>query len=187
MVFEDEAQQTMLCTATELARLLVDHFSLRLVVLNACLGAKADAGDTLTSTSSVLVRRGVPAVVAMQHEIGDQAAVEFARSFYTALANWKPVDESVAEARKAVSFALRDSNRMGHARPAYALAGRRAVPARGSATATSAAGIGGVPTPAGADSCATFEGAKVLLDRIDPGQFTDPGFGHVHRLLEDTC
>ena len=25
-----------------------------------------------------------------------------------------------------------------------------------------------------ADSCATFEGAKVLLDRIDPSQFTDP-------------
>ena len=25
-----------------------------------------------------------------------------------------------------------------------------------------------------ADSCATFEGAKELLDRLDPGQFTDP-------------
>jgi hypothetical protein len=92
--------------AQQLARLLADHTSLRLVVLNSCEGARSSQRDVISSTASVLVRSGIPAVVAMQYEISDQAAVEFARSFYESLAFGYPVDSSMAEARKAVSTAI---------------------------------------------------------------------------------
>ncbi len=92
--------------ATDLGRLLGDHHPLRLAVLNACDGARADRMDVFSSTASVLVRRGTPAVVAMQYEITDTAAVELSRSFYGALASGLPVDAALGEARKSVALAV---------------------------------------------------------------------------------
>jgi hypothetical protein len=92
--------------ATKLGQLLADHRPLRLAVLNACQGAQASADDIFSSTASVLIRRGIPAVVAMQYEITDRAAIEFSRGFYESLAEGLPVDAAVAEARKAVNFSM---------------------------------------------------------------------------------
>jgi hypothetical protein len=102
----DENGTSALMTATQLGRLLADHNSLRMVILNSCLGAKGSGTDVFSSTASILIRRGVPAVVGMQYEISDIAAVEFARSLYEALADGMPVDAAVTEARKAISMAL---------------------------------------------------------------------------------
>jgi formylglycine-generating enzyme required for sulfatase activity len=98
--------QTHRLSATLLARLLADQRSLRLVVLNACEGARGGQRDVFSSTAAILVRRGIPAVLAMQYEITDQAAIEFVRAFYEALADGLPVDAAVAEARKAISLAV---------------------------------------------------------------------------------
>ena len=95
--------------ATELGRLLSDHRSLRLVLLNSCEGARGSEYDVFSSTAAILVRRGMPAVVAMQYEITDRAAVEFARSFYEALVEGLPVDAAVTEARKAISLAVNNT------------------------------------------------------------------------------
>jgi hypothetical protein len=92
--------------ATELARLLANQPSLRLVLLNSCEGARGSQRDIFSSTASILVRRGIPAVLAMQYEITDRAAIEFARAFYGALADGLPVDAAVAEARVAVSLGM---------------------------------------------------------------------------------
>ena len=89
-----------------MGRLLADHRSLRLALLNSCEGARGSEHDVFSSTAAILVRRGLPAVVAMQYEITDRAAVEFARSFYEALAEGLPVDAAVAEARKSISLAV---------------------------------------------------------------------------------
>jgi hypothetical protein len=105
----DDAGQSALLTATQLGRLLADHDSLRLVVLNSCLGARGSGADVFSSTASMLIRRGVPAVVAMQFEISDRAAVEFARALYEALADGMPIDAAVGEARKAISLASSDT------------------------------------------------------------------------------
>jgi hypothetical protein len=105
----DDAGQSALLTATQLGRLLADHDSLRLVVLNSCLGARGSGADVFSSTASMLMRRGVPAVVAMQYEISDRAAVEFARALYEALADGMPIDAAVGEARKAISLASSDT------------------------------------------------------------------------------
>jgi formylglycine-generating enzyme required for sulfatase activity len=96
-------------SASEFSNLLADHQSLRLVLLNACEGARGGARDVFSSTAATLVRRGLPAVVAMQYAITDKAAIEFAQTFYERLATGQPVDAAVAEARKAILFELRNT------------------------------------------------------------------------------
>jgi formylglycine-generating enzyme required for sulfatase activity len=95
--------------ATQLARLIADHSPLRLVVLNACEGGRSSQDDIFSSSASILLRGGVPAVLAMQYAITDRAAVEFARTFYEALADGIPVDTAVAEGRLAISLAFADT------------------------------------------------------------------------------
>ena len=92
--------------ASDLGRLLHDHEPMRLIVLNACKGARGNNVDLFSSSASVLVRHGVPAVVAMQYEITDVAAVEFGRQFYEALADGLPIEASLGEARKGMSLQL---------------------------------------------------------------------------------
>ncbi len=105
----DEEGDALRLSATQLGRLLADHGSLRLAVLNACEGARGGGRDIFSSTASILARRGIPAVVAMQYEITDRAAIELARAFYEALTEGMPVDAALAEARKAVSLAVANS------------------------------------------------------------------------------
>ena len=88
--------------ATGLARLLGDHRALRLAVLNACEGARGNELDVFSSTAATLVKRGIPAVLAMQYEISETAALLLAEWFYESLAEGLPVDAAVAEARKAI-------------------------------------------------------------------------------------
>jgi hypothetical protein len=102
----DEFGDTQRLTATQLGRLLADHRTLRLVLLNSCEGARGSQGDIFSSTAAILMQRGLPAVLAMQREITDRAAIEFTRTFYEALADGFSVDAAVAEARKAISLAL---------------------------------------------------------------------------------
>jgi WD40 repeat protein/tetratricopeptide (TPR) repeat protein len=92
--------------AENLAMLLRGHPSLRLVVLNACETGRASALDPFSSVAGALIRRGLPAVLAMQHEITDQAALEFSRTFYESLASQLPVDLSLTQARQAILLAL---------------------------------------------------------------------------------
>ncbi len=98
-----------LLPATGLGRLLARERSLRLAVLNACQGAHSAGHDIFSSTASILVRRGLPAVVAMQYEITDAAAIEFARTFYRAMASGVPVDAAVTDARNAISVAINNT------------------------------------------------------------------------------
>jgi pSer/pThr/pTyr-binding forkhead associated (FHA) protein/CHAT domain-containing protein len=109
LALADRQGKTRLLRAPELGRLLADHQSLRLVVLNACEGARSSEVDLFSSTAATLARRGVPAVLAMQAAISDQAALQCTRTFYQVLAAARPVDEAVAEARKAISLQLPNS------------------------------------------------------------------------------
>lgn len=99
--------------ATNLKRLLDSQASLRLVVLNACEGAKGDDQDIFSSTAATLVRHGIPAALAMQYKITDRAAIEISRAFYEAITSGLPVDAAVVEARKAASVAIENSMEWG--------------------------------------------------------------------------
>ncbi len=105
----DEQGMSNLLSATQLGRLLADHASMRLVVLNSCEGARASDSDLFSSTGAVLTRRGIPAVVSMQAAITDRAALEFSRRFYEMLAAGSAVDEIVTQARIAISLTMRKS------------------------------------------------------------------------------
>ena len=85
-----------------LGTILHDEDSLRLVVLNACEGARAGKNDPFAGAAQSLVQQGLPAVIAMQFEVSDQAAITFAHEFYAALADGYPVDAALSEARKVI-------------------------------------------------------------------------------------
>jgi O-acetyl-ADP-ribose deacetylase (regulator of RNase III) len=104
IALSDEEGRKDLLRATDLARLLDDHFPLRLAFLNSCEGAMGSNSDAFSSIAATLVRRGVAAMVAMQYEITDKAAIEFCSAFYESLADGLPVDAAVTEARVAVSM-----------------------------------------------------------------------------------
>ena len=102
LVFEDQNGRGRAVSGREIGTLLHDHRSLRLVVLNACEGARAAAADPFAGVAQALVRQRVPAVIAMQYEISDAAAVTFSREFYGALLDGASLDAAVAESRKAI-------------------------------------------------------------------------------------
>jgi len=102
LVLEDDRGQGFLASADRLGVLFHDHPSLRLVVLNACEEARNSPSDPFAGVATTLVRQGLPAVIAMQFEISDAAAITFATEFYAALALGYPVDQAVAEARKSI-------------------------------------------------------------------------------------
>ncbi len=105
LAFAGEDGLAELHTADELSRLLGDHDTLRLVVLNACEGAQGSGSQMDAGIAQQLVRAGVPAVVAMQAPIAETHAAELTRSFYGALGNGLAIDAAFAEARKALSLA----------------------------------------------------------------------------------
>lgn len=102
VVLEDDERRSRFVPGSVLGPVLHDHRSLRLVILNACEGARQSLADPFSGVAQSLVRQGVPAVVAMQFEITDDAARVFAEEFYSAIADRYPVDAAMAEARLAL-------------------------------------------------------------------------------------
>jgi hypothetical protein len=105
LVLADDNGAAQPLPASHLGRLLADHKSLRLAVLNACQSGAGSAHSLYTSAAATLIRRGLPAVLATQFVIQEQASLELARTFYTALAEGAPVEGAVTEARIAISLA----------------------------------------------------------------------------------
>jgi hypothetical protein len=102
LYFEGPERRSQAVTGRALGELLHDHRSLRLAVLNACEGARSGREDPFAGTAQSLVRQGIPAVIAMQFEITDDAALTFAHSLYQAVGDGYPLDASMAEARKSI-------------------------------------------------------------------------------------
>ncbi|MFI1363732.1 CHAT domain-containing WD40 repeat protein [Streptomyces griseochromogenes] len=92
--------------ANDFERLIADSGNLRLIVLNACESAVSRSEEAFRSTAANLVHAGVPAVVAMQYEITDEAALIFSSAFYEHIADGRPVDRAVTLAREEVKMRL---------------------------------------------------------------------------------
>jgi CHAT domain len=101
LVLEDPAG-SQLVTAQELGVPLHNHDPLRLVVLNSCEGARSDPADPFAGVAQTLIQQGIPAVVAMQFEITDLAAIAFTGELYAAVADGYPLDAALSEARQAI-------------------------------------------------------------------------------------
>jgi hypothetical protein len=103
LVFENTMGMSNRVSGERLAVLLGNHRTLRLTVLNACEGARTSQQDPFAGAAATLLRTGnLPAVVAMQFEITDSAAIDFARGFYSAIAAGRPVDAAVSQGRQAI-------------------------------------------------------------------------------------
>ncbi|MBN1202562.1 MAG: CHAT domain-containing protein [Anaerolineae bacterium] len=90
----------------DLARELSEENTIRLVVLNSCQSAVAHDTDPFAGIASSIVARGIPAVVAMQHVIREQAARVFSEELYRSVADGLPVEAAMSEARRAISHAV---------------------------------------------------------------------------------
>ena len=78
--------------------------SLGLAVLNACQGATTLSRQALVGVAPHLVRRGVPAVIAMQYSVLDSTAQIFADELYRTLALGWPVDAIIQTTRNVISM-----------------------------------------------------------------------------------
>lgn len=92
----------------ELGAMLQDEQSLRLVVLNSCEGARTSSVDPFSGIATSLIEFDIPAVIGMQFEITDEAAIAFSDSLYSGLAQGLPVDAALAPARRAIVGAQKE-------------------------------------------------------------------------------
>jgi formylglycine-generating enzyme required for sulfatase activity len=109
VAFEAPNDRAQYINAGQLARLLGEHSYLRVVILNSCESAQSGKEDIFSSIAATLLKRGVPAVIAMQYSISDVAAIELSQTFYKCLAAGLPVDAAISRARLALSFAIHNT------------------------------------------------------------------------------
>lgn len=111
LVINGETKKHDFINADTFADFFRDYPSLKLVVLNACQGAEVAATRELAGVAPQLVARGVPAVVAMQYPISDEAALTFAKEFYLKLCHgWNrgQVDVAVSHARNRIHMDIKE-------------------------------------------------------------------------------
>jgi len=107
LVLEDEAGRSAPLSGAQLGDILRGT-DVRLALLNACETARSTR-DSLLGVAPQLVASGLPAVLANQFPIADEAAQAIAHEFYAAVADNFPVDAALAEARKVVRAAQADA------------------------------------------------------------------------------
>jgi CHAT domain len=177
----------------DIGAMLQDEASLRLVVLNACEGARTSHVDPFSGVATSLVNFDIPAVIGMQFEITDDAAIAFSESLYTGLARGLPVDAALAPARRAIIGAMMATEfgtpvlflRDGDARlfdiadPAVGVATMEAATGARDASdaSTSDRAATEVPTSSETDAGATPADPKAHLDRGVSGASSGGGSG----------
>jgi hypothetical protein len=108
LVLEDEEGGPDVVEAETIAGILGAEKTLRLAVLNACEGGRASGSDIFAGTAQTLIQQDLPAVVAMQFEITDEAAITLTHDFYKSLAYGDLVDAALTEARRGLRFVKRN-------------------------------------------------------------------------------
>lgn len=77
-----------------------------LCILNTCKGAVQGTSQSFVGLAPKLVRRGLPAVIAMQFDILDSTAKIFTDELYRTLALGWPIDAAVQAARNSISIEI---------------------------------------------------------------------------------
>ena len=104
IVLVDENDKAKLLDDETFANFFLGDCNLGLVILNCCKGAAVSSNQPFAGTAANLVRRGIPAVVAMQYPIWDSTAKLFADKFYRTLAQGYPVDAAIQKTRNLISM-----------------------------------------------------------------------------------
>lgn len=103
LVLENDERQSHLVDADDM-QVLLQGSSVKLCVLSACKTAATDASNAIMGVAPKLVWTGVPAVIAMQFIVPDKTAISFMHDFYEFLADGRPLDSAVTEARIGIYF-----------------------------------------------------------------------------------
>ncbi|MEU4163972.1 CHAT domain-containing protein [Actinoplanes sp. NPDC026670] len=98
-VVENEFGGNATATADQIARAMQGNWP-RLVFVSGCLTGDAPGAGAFPSMSESLVAAGAPAVLGWALPVGDVSATHFAAELYRALADGRPLDEAVIEARR---------------------------------------------------------------------------------------
>lgn len=98
LTLESEMHESDQVDADALA-IMLQESSVNLIVLNSCETAAAASSNMFNGIAQSLVKLGIPAVVAMQYKILDDAALWFSQVFYPELFRSNSIDAAVAEAR----------------------------------------------------------------------------------------
>ena len=150
LIFEGQAKTARAVTARHLGELLRPHDSVRLAVLQSCVGEKA----SFCEAAALLEEDGLPIIVTAAPE-STEAATQFARAFYSSLAAGESAEQAVARAREKA---------------------RAVISLHGSGSAGATCGPESTPTPAPAapviapapaPSVASLEAAAAVARRDD--------------------
>lgn len=100
----DRTGLTEVLSGDDLAGLLVNN-GIRMAVFNSCRGVYTATADPTNETESsnltdALLKRGIPAVLAMAERIPDDVALTLSRLFYRNLKQRYPIDLSLSRARQ---------------------------------------------------------------------------------------
>lgn len=104
LLFEDEMGRGRAITGDHLGKLLSDHYSVRLAVLEVRNAARVGGVDPGAAVVEQVVRRGAPAAVYQPSRLRTRPSLAFLHAFYDALANYRPVDVAMTEARRAIQL-----------------------------------------------------------------------------------
>lgn len=100
LLFEEQyTGESLMASENTLTIMLGNALSLRLVVLNACRTARADRLQNQLGVAQSLADKGIPAILAMQFNISDDAAEIFAGEFYKVIAEGRSIDQAVTWGR----------------------------------------------------------------------------------------
>jgi hypothetical protein len=106
IALEDQDGMARMVDDETFSNFFLGNRSLGLAVLNACQGATTSSRQAFVGIAPHVVRRGIPAVIAMQYSIADGSARLFADEFYRTLALGWPVDAAVQTARNVLSMEI---------------------------------------------------------------------------------
>lgn len=105
LLFENE-QGGIQKLDSQVLRQIICRRDIRLVFLNSCDSGRGGRADFNRGVAPALVAGGVPAVVANQYSVLDTSATSFARHFYWALAQGRPIGDATRESRVAVNYSI---------------------------------------------------------------------------------
>lgn len=108
LVLEDEEGQAAFVDEERFSNIFEGERALRLVTMVACQSGAVAKSGPFGGLARALVRRGCPAVVAMQKTISVESATHFTRAFYAQLAALGEVDRAASAARQ--QLYLRDTS-----------------------------------------------------------------------------
>lgn len=105
LIFEDAGGAAQPLRGQALREIMCQR-GIRLVFLNACETARDSRQHANVGAAAALAAGGVPAVVANQFKVLDQAATSFAQFFYWALAQGMSIARAAREARTALGYSI---------------------------------------------------------------------------------